>query len=347
MQIRKKVKSYKNHKTEDSGFERSLNLFCLKTFVKLRMQKFNTRLAIVFIPCLALLAACNPSGDNQSKSTAVLDTVSLSSKSFALAYQDGNKIVATSIDTMKQISFGGAADPAISPDGNKLAYTVADSTGNRSIWVADLENKSQLQLQANGKNYYGAVWSPDGNTIAFSVLNDKSIWKVGLIKADNTGLAVLGGKSNVAFSSPAWKSAHEIVAHDLENLYTFDLSGKITNTQSLAGLIGADYHIASDNTFFYTKDSKTLVFSAYAGAAVPELKGQVNSVFAMDLVSKVVKRISPEGMYVSYLFVTADDRIFYSGEEKPYTQSKIYVSDPDGNIKTIVDKGKNPTGALK
>lgn len=347
MPIRRKVKSYKNHKTEDSGFERGLNLFCLKTFVKLCMHKFNTRLATVFIPCLALMTACNPSGNNQAKSTAVLDTVSLSSKSFALAYQDGNKIVATSIDTMKQISFGGAEDPAISPDGNKLAYTVTDSTSNRSIWVADLENKSQLQLQANGKNYYGAVWSPDGNTIAFSVLNDKSIWKVGLIKADNTGLVVLDDKSNIAVSSPTWKSANEIVAHDLTNLFTFDLTGKITGTKPLAGLIGANYNIASDNSFFYSNDGKTLVFSAYAGESVAVLKGQVNSVFVMDLVSKVVKRISPEGMYVSHLFVSADDRIFYSGEEKPYTQSKIYISDLDGNIKTIVDKGKNPTVASK
>src|SRR6218665_2443294 len=123
------------------------------------MTKFNILLATLFISCLALLSACKSNGGSEEQSKAMLDTVSLSGKNFALAYQDGSKIVATSIDTMKQISFGGATDPAISPDGNKLAYTVNDTAGHRTIWVADMENKSQLQLKVNNDNYYQAVWS--------------------------------------------------------------------------------------------------------------------------------------------------------------------------------------------
>ena len=37
----------------------------------------------------------------------------------------------------------------------------------------------KAQLQVNGNNYYGAVWSADGNNIAFSVFNNKSVWKIG------------------------------------------------------------------------------------------------------------------------------------------------------------------------
>ncbi|RZK17482.1 MAG: hypothetical protein EOO86_12490 [Pedobacter sp.] len=311
------------------------------------MTKLYSRLALAIISCLAIFASCTSNSNDQTKSTAMLDTVSLSGKNFALAYQDGQKIVATSIDTMKQISFGGATDPSISPDGNKLAYTVSDSTGNRSIWVADLENKSQLQLHADSKNYYGAVWSADGTNIAFSVLNDKNIWKIGLVKHDNTGLIILDSQSNINVSSPTWKSENEIVAHDLNNLYTFNRSGKITDTKRLKDLIGTNYNIASDNSFFYADKGDKIIFSAYSGNAMPELHGKANVVFSMDVSSKGVKQISPVGMNVSNLFVTADDRIFFSGAEKPFTQSKIYVSDLSGNIKTVVDKGTNPTGALK
>lgn len=311
------------------------------------MTKLYSRLALAIISCLAIFASCTSNSNDQTKSTAMLDTVSLSGKNFALAYQDGQKIVATSIDTMKQISFGGATDPSISPDGNKLAYTVSDSTGNRSIWVADLENKSQLQLHADSKNYYGAVWSTDGTNIAFSVLNDKNIWKIGLVKNDNTGLIILDSQSNINVSSPTWKSENEIVAHDLNNLYTLNRSGKITDTKRLKDLIGTKYNIASDNSFFYADKGDKIIFSAYSGNAMPELHGKANVVFSMDVSSKGVKQISPAGMNVSNLFVTADDRIFFSGAEKPFTQSKIYVSDLSGNIKTVVDKGTNPTGALK
>ena len=305
------------------------------------MTTFHLRFAALLIPCLALLAACNPNRNTEEKPTAMLDTVSLSSKNFALAYQDGNKIVATSIDTMKQISFGGATNPAISPDGNKLAYTVTDSAEHKSIWIADMENKSQLQLQVKGTDYDNAMWSADGNLVAFSVLNDKKLWKVGLIKTDNTGYVELGNAIQTNLYSPTWKTGNEIIAHDLVNLYTFDISGKLTDTQPLAGLIGKDFTIASGSRFFYTSDGKKLVFNARSA-------GQDEAVYILDLINNKPEQISPKGMSVPYVFVTADDRIFYSGAEKSSAaERKIYVSDWSGNIKTLVNKGTNPTGALK
>ncbi|WP_029281769.1 PD40 domain-containing protein [Pedobacter sp. R20-19] len=311
------------------------------------MIKFNLHLAMVVVPSLILFSACNSGNNDQSKSTAVLDTVSLSNKRFALAYQDGDKIVATSIDTMKQISFGGANHPAISPDGNKLAYTVKDSVGNNSIWVADMESKSQLHLQVNSKNYDDAVWSPNGGTIAFNFLNDQKIWKVGIIKADNTGFLVLDSKSAIAVSSPVWKTETELMAHDLKNIYTFNLNGKLMETNSIADLLGAAYHISASDRFFYAQNGKILVFNSKYGKAITELNDMANAVFTLDLNSRKIKRISPEGMNTSAVFVTADDRIFYSGAENPYTQSKIYVSDLEGNVKLLVNKGMNPTATLK
>lgn len=311
------------------------------------MTKFNILLATLFISFLALFSACKSNGGSEEQSKAMLDTVSLSGKNFALAYQDGSKIVATSIDTMKQISFGGATDPAISPDGNKLAYTVNDTAGHRTIWVADMENKSQLLLKVNNDNYYQAVWSASGNEIAFNIFNDKKLWKVGVIKADNSGFVILDNASKINVYSPTWKSDKELLAQDLLNLYTFDISGKLIDTKSIASLIGSDFSIASSNRFFYTKDGAKLIFNAGNKDVVDGLTGPSEAVYVLDLSSKKVERISPKGLNVPYVFVTADDRIFFSGAEKPFTNSKIYVSDLSGNIKTIVDKGTNPTGALK
>jgi Tol biopolymer transport system component len=311
------------------------------------MTKISIRLVSVLIPCVALITACNNNKSGKESTKAVLDTVSLSNKNFALAYQDGDKIVATSIDTMKQISFGGATDPAISPDGNKLAYTLNDSVGNRSIWIADMENKSQGKLQVNSNNYYGAVWSADGSNIAFSIFNKNSIWKIGLIKADNSGYIMLDSASKINVYGPAWKNEKEIIAHDLDNLYTFNLAGKLIDTKSIKALIGNAYYISSSNNFFYSRDGKKLIFNASNGEVLDGLHDRAEAAYILDVASKKVTPISPKCIHVPFLFVTADDRIFYSGEVKPYTQSKIYVSDLSGNIKTVVDKGTNPTGALK
>lgn len=301
-----------------------------------------------FIPCLGLIAACSGNKtEDGSPSTALLDTVALSKKAIALAYQDGQKIVATSIDTLKQISFGGATDPAISPDGIKLAYTLTDSTGGRSIWIADMENKSQLKLQVNSNNYYQAVWSPSGSNLAFSIFTSKKLWKIGVIKSDNTGYQLIDSESNIGIYSPTWKNETELLGHDLTNLYTFNTKGKTIDTKLISGLIGKDFLLASSNRFFYTRDGKKLIFNVGNADVLDGLTGPSEAVYVLDVDSKEVNRISPKGINVPYLFVTADDRIFYSGAEKPFTQSKIYVSDLDGNIKTIVEKGTNPTGTLK
>lgn len=311
------------------------------------MTKISTTLVSILIPCVVLVTSCNSNKSEAENAKAVLDTVSLSSKNFALAYQDGDKIVATSIDTMKQISFGGATDPAISPDGNKLAYTLSDSAGNRSIWIADMENKSQGKLQVNSNNYYQAVWSADGGAIAFNIFNSKNLWKIGVIKTDNSGYVMLDSASKINVYAPTWKNEKEIVGQDLTKLYTFDLTGKLINTKLIADLIGKEFSIASSNRFFYTKDGAKLIFNVGNTDTLEGLTGPSEAVYVLDLASKKVTRISPKGINVPYVFLTADDRIFYSGAEKPFTQSKIYVSDLEGNIKTVVDKGNNPTGALK
>lgn len=302
------------------------------------------RLINLFIPCLALLASCTANNDKEN-TKSILDTVSLSTKRYAIAYQNGDKIVASSADTINQVSFGGATNPAISPDGNKLAYTVKDPAGHTTIWVADMENKSQGQLMVNNDNYYQAVWSADGGAIAFSVLNKNGNWKVGVIKTDNTGYVMLDSASNLSVHSPTWKSANELVAHDLINLYTFDINGKLIDTKPIGGLIGNYFTFANDNRFFYTKDGKKLIFNAGkmedATSKVP-----VEGVFVLDLATKKITQISTPQVNAPYVFVTADDRIFFSSIDKS-SISKIYVSDLNGNVKVVVDKGTNPTGALK
>lgn len=292
------------------------------------------------IPALSfLVVACN-SNNNSNK----VETPKVVDNKYSLAYQLEGKIVAANADTSKQISFGGATDPAISPDGNKLAYTVSDSLGNRSVWVADMVSKSQAQLNVRSKNYYRAVWSPSGDMVAFSIFNKKSLWKVGVIKTDNSGYVMLDSVSKLNVYAPTWKNENQLIAQDLQKLYTFDLTGKVVEAVNISDLIGKDLSIASNNSFFYSKDGKKLVFNAGNKDILPGLTGPGEAVYVLDLASKQVKRISPEGVSVPSLFVTGNDKVIYSGMEKPFKVSKIYATDLSGSdIKVVVDKGNNPT----
>ena len=64
---------------------------------------------------------------------------------------------------------GNYGDPAVSPDGTRVAVVQFETqTGNSNIWVMDTARGTNARLTFNqGRDDY-PVWSPDGRTIAYS-----------------------------------------------------------------------------------------------------------------------------------------------------------------------------------
>lgn len=71
----------------------------------------------------------------------------------------------------QQLTFGprGAmnVEPAISPDGKKMAYS-SDRSGNAMIYIYNFETKETTRLTYAGKYNASPAWSPDGSKIAFA-----------------------------------------------------------------------------------------------------------------------------------------------------------------------------------
>ncbi|MBC8312373.1 MAG: PD40 domain-containing protein [Candidatus Marinimicrobia bacterium] len=58
--------------------------------------------------------------------------------------------------------------PALSPDGNQIAYVKSSTEGNMDIYLWDLAAKSEKQLMDTDEVDYLPIWHPDGTAISYT-----------------------------------------------------------------------------------------------------------------------------------------------------------------------------------
>ena len=59
------------------------------------------------------------------------------------------------------------SNPALSPDGGRLAVSIADRNGRRDIWIYDLVLGGRTQFTSDPSDESNPVWSPDGSEILY------------------------------------------------------------------------------------------------------------------------------------------------------------------------------------
>ena len=89
--------------------------------------------------------------------------------------------------------------PALSPDGNSLAYS-SDRNGHFEIYVKQLTaGGREVQLTSDGSENFEAAWSPDGKWIAYTSKHRGGIWVVPFLGGTARQLTETG-------SYPAWSA---------------------------------------------------------------------------------------------------------------------------------------------
>ena len=129
---------------------------------------------------------------------------------------DGKKLL-TSLDSLKIKS---VAAPALSPGGNRVAYTVAETTMDKDkewktvtqVWVVSSDGKDARQFTRGEKNATNPDWSPDGRYLAFLTNREKEAERqVWFIAADGGEAWQItthkGGVSGFRFSPDGKKLA--------------------------------------------------------------------------------------------------------------------------------------------
>jgi dipeptidyl aminopeptidase/acylaminoacyl peptidase len=98
------------------------------------------------------------------------------------------------------LAFG---QPAISPDGTRLAYSAAVTITNSEIYVVNLATKVTKRLTYNSAADYTPSWSPDGTKLAFSSYRTPKL-QVWTMNSSTGGSLTRITSRTYGATAPAW-----------------------------------------------------------------------------------------------------------------------------------------------
>jgi TolB protein len=266
---------------------------------------------------------------------------------YDFSYERDNDVFVIRFNDKKDLRFKYCFDPAISPDGTRLAYTKYKGDSERYIVVVDLESNIETKLKVNNKNFYGASWSPDNSYIAFNIYNGGN-WQIGFVKSDNTGFQEIKSTSDRGLYEPTWTSdSKHIITHDGEKIFKYNLNCKIVDTIDLRKSLGK-LGFSSDAKFLFTSNNRFIVFNTEADEGIKGIIGPIDAVFVYDTENKNTIRLSPKGMDAVDIYLESEQSILFSGLKENEDVRNIYRIDLNTkNIELILINGTMPTISKK
>ena len=94
-------------------------------------------------------------------------------------------------------------DPAISPDGKRVAVSITDQTGFSSIWIKQLDHGPSIKLSTEGRTNVEPAWTPDGRSVTFASTAGGSL-QLWTMSADGVGRAKLEIADRPDLHGPSW-----------------------------------------------------------------------------------------------------------------------------------------------
>src|SRR3989441_564677 len=94
--------------------------------------------------------------------------------------------------------------PALSPDRKEVAVARVVNEESLSIWIKRLDRGPSIKLTLDGKQNYGAAWTPDGRSVTFSSTPATGATDLWTQRADGGAQAVMQARRKGSLYHPGW-----------------------------------------------------------------------------------------------------------------------------------------------
>jgi dipeptidyl aminopeptidase/acylaminoacyl peptidase len=248
--------------------------------------------------------------------------------------------------------------PALSPDGQKLAYgEVRDGGWSLGLMVLDLAGARSTALIEPGEELIAhPEWSPQGDRLAFLSL-DQGQLSLDIIQADGTGRQKVFIAPLTAASphSPVWApDGRSLTFHDLHHLYQISLTGEITAKTPLEEITGKAASLSSLDRFVRHPAAPQLMaftMGVKGTEKFEDIFDDPNSaLFLYDLGTKERIRLTPPDMLALHPSWARDGQyLYFCGYREPHYQEnepfRIYRISKDGGDLQEITRGRYPSQA--
>ncbi len=162
------------------------------------------------------------------------------------SFEDVFRYDATTRQTLRITTGKRARDPAVSPDGRRVAYS-RNEHSHSVLAVQALAPESPESVVYSGDRFdevYQPAWSPDGAKIAFSAWRRDGYRDILIIELAS-GKVTSVTNDRAVDMSPAWSSDGSLLFFDsdrtgISNIYAFDLNQ--ATTWQVTNVLGGAFH---------------------------------------------------------------------------------------------------------
>ena len=228
-------------------------------------------------------------------------------------------------------------DPALSPDGTKIAYVAYDDTNNQQVFVINADGTGETKLTSDVNKKWGIAWGPD--KIAYVSFGKDGLEKIFVMNPDGSGNKQLipdntrQGRSpedkTPVWAAPSW-------SHDGKYLAYTSLDKNMYSKMYIVNADGTGRRAVFNDSAeqwspSISPDGNNIVYASYDNKSKEELfivdiEGTSNRQITFDELKKNYPVWGPDGTiaYVSYENLTASgEKIFAIGQDG--TNKRLFV----------------------